>query len=142
MDGALYGQYQHNIDAKGRVFMPAKFRDVLGEVFYVMPGIEMCLNVYSKETWQVMQEKINAIPLSKRGDLRVFMANICECVPDKQGRILLPGKLREYASLEQDAVIIGQGDHVEIWPNEPYSTEEKENLSPAYIKHSLDVLGI
>lgn len=142
MDGTICGKYQHSVDAKGRVFVPSKFRDALGEVFYIMPGTDTCLNVYSRESWQVMQEKINAIPLSKRAGLRVFLANICECVPDKQGRVLLPAELREYAALGADVIFIGQGDHAEIWANEAYRGEEKQELSPAYVSKSLDALGI
>lgn len=138
----MYGKFHHSVDNKGRIFVPSKLRDELGETFYVMPGTETCLNVYNRESWQAVQEKINAIPLSARGDLRFFLSNICECTPDKQGRFLLPAELRDYAELGQEVTFLGQGDHAEIWASDKYRSDEEKKLSPAYMRSVMEALNI
>lgn len=138
----MYGKYQHSVDAKGRIFVPSKLRETLGETFFVMPGIENCLNVYTFEGWQKVQEKINELPLAKRASLRVLMSNICECTPDKQGRFLLPAELRQYAGLTQEVIFLGQGDHAEIWDAETYRETETAKLSPAYMRSVIEALEI
>ena len=138
----MYGKYDHTVDAKGRLFGPSKLREHLGETFYVMPGGDACLNVYSTEGWARVQERINAIPLSKRGDVRILLGNILECTPDKQGRFLLTPELRQYAKLEQEVTILGQGDHVEIWARDAYREAEEQKLSPAYMRSIMEALEI
>lgn len=138
----MYGKYEHTVDAKGRLFVPSKLRENLGETFYVMPGSDTCLNVYSTEGWARVQERINAIPLSRRGDVRILLSNIQECTPDKQGRFLLTPELRQYASLEQEVTFLGQGDHVEIWSRDVYRANEEQKLSPAYMRSIMEDLGI
>jgi len=138
----MYGKYEHTLDAKGRVFVPAKLRETLGETFFVMPGLENCLNVYTREGWQRLQDKINQLPMARRAGLRVLLSNICECTPDKQGRVLLPAELRAYAALEQDVIFLGQGDHSEIWNAALYRETEAENLSPEYVRSVMEALEI
>jgi len=138
----MYGKYEHTVDAKGRLFVPSKLREGLGETFYVMPGSDTCLNLYSTEGWARVQERINAIPVSKRGDVRFLLSNIQECTPDKQGRFLLTPELRQYASLEQEVTFLGQGDHVEIWARDAYKLGEEQKLTPAYMRSIMEDLGI
>ena len=138
----MYGKFDISVDAKGRIFVPAKLRETLGETFLVMPGLDRCLNVYTAESWQKVQDKINEMPLAKRSKLRVLLSNICECTPDKQGRILLPQNLREYAKLSQDAVFLGQGDHAEVWDTQRYLGTEEEALSPEYMQSVMEALEI
>lgn len=138
----MYGKYDHTVDTKGRLFVPSKLREHLGETFYVMPGSDACLNVYSTEGWAKVQERINAIPLSKRGDVRILLGNILECSPDKQGRFLLSPELRQYANLQQEVTILGQGDHVEIWSRDAYRAAEDQKLSPAYMRSIMEALEI
>ena len=138
----MYGKYEHTVDAKGRLFVPSKLRENLGETFYVMPGSDTCLNVYSTAGWEKVQQRINAIPLSRRGDVRILLSNIQECTPDKQGRFLLTPELRQYASLEQEVTFLGQGDHVEIWNREVYKASEEQKLSPAYMRSIMEALEI
>ncbi len=138
----MYGKFDISVDVKGRIFVPAKLRETLGETFLIMPGLERCLNVYTAESWQMVQDKINQMPLAKRAGLRVLLSNICECTPDKQGRILLPQNLREYAKLSQDAVFLGQGDHAEIWDTQRYLDTEEEALSPEYMRSVMEALEI
>ena len=112
----LIGQYQHNIDAKNRVIVPAKFREDLGERFYVTKGLDGCLFVLSEEGWKRLQDKIVAMPMSKARQLqRFFFSGAAEVEPDKQGRILIPQPLRDYASIEKDVTFIGTGARAEIW---------------------------
>ena len=101
----MIGQYQHNIDAKGRLFIPAKYREELGETFYVTIGLDGCLSVYSDAKWADLTAKYDALPISKARSMRALFANAAKCEPDAQGRILIPVKLREYAALEKEVVI-------------------------------------
>ncbi|HEX3026504.1 MAG TPA: division/cell wall cluster transcriptional repressor MraZ [Clostridia bacterium] len=112
----LIGEYQHNIDAKGRVFIPAKLRDDLGETFIVTKGLDNCLFVYSMQEWRNLESKIRELPMSKARNLqRFFFSGAAEVEVDKQGRILLPLNLREYAGLGKDVMIVGSSIRAEIW---------------------------
>ena len=114
----LIGEYQHSIDAKGRVFMPSKFREELGENFLVTKGIGKCLFVFSKDEWKNFADKLKQIPMtdiSSQSFIRMLFASACECETDKQGRILLPQRLRDFAQLAKDMVVIGVGSRAEIW---------------------------
>ena len=123
----LIGEYQHKIDAKSRVIMPAKFREDLGKHFYVTKGLDGCLFVLSAQGWEQLQKKIAAMPISKSRSLqRFFFAGAAEVEPDKQGRILIPQNLREYAGLEKDVTIIGTSIRAEIWSTENWNKINNE----------------
>lgn len=110
------GTYQHNIDPKGRVIMPAKFREELGSVFYITRGLDNCLSVLSKSDWDSLGEKLRGLPSSQTKDIQRFLfSGAAELEPDKQGRVLIPQPLRDYADLTKDVVIIGTGLKAEIW---------------------------
>lgn len=112
----LMGSYQHNIDAKGRVIMPAKFREELGEIFYATKGTDECITVLSAQGWEELGRKICSLPSGQAKDLRrFFFSGAAELVPDKQGRVLIPQLLRDHAHLDKDVMIIGTGTRVEIW---------------------------
>lgn len=114
----LIGEYAHNLDPKGRVFVPAKFREELGENFIVTRGIGKCLFVFSKDAWVELAQKMKTIPITDQSSqvfLRMLFASASECEPDKQGRILLPGRLREYAEMEKEITAIGVMSRVELW---------------------------
>ena len=137
----LIGQYQHNIDVKNRVIVPAKFREDLGERFYVTKGLDGCLFVLSEEGWNKLQDKIVAMPMSKARQLqRFFFSGAAEVEPDKQGRILIPQPLRDYASIEKDVTFIGTGDRAEIWSTERW-TQFNDNLTEDSIAEAMDVLS-
>ncbi len=137
----LIGQYQHNIDVKNRVIVPAKFREDLGERFYVTKGLDGCLFVLSSEGWKRLQDKIVAMPMSKARQLqRFFFSGAAEVEPDKQGRILIPQPLREYASIEKDVTFIGTGDRAEIWSTESW-TQFNDNLTEDSIAEAMDLLS-
>jgi len=112
------GEYNHTIDAKGRLIIPAKFRESLGEGFTITKGLDGCLFVYSAKEWTTFQEKLSTLPLtnkSARQFIRFFVASADTCDLDKQGRILVPSALREFAGLEKDVVLTGMIDRIEIW---------------------------
>ncbi|QCT02230.1 MraZ protein [Paenibacillus algicola] len=126
------GEYQHNIDDKGRLTIPAKFRELLGSSFVVTRGLDQCLFVYPHEEWAVMEQKLKSLPLMKsdaRAFSRFFFSGAAECEWDKQGRVNLPTNLREFAKLDKECVVIGVSSRVEVWSkdkwNEYYQQSEE-----------------
>ena len=122
----LLGEYKHTIDKKGRVFIPAKLKEALGENFVISKGIgeNAILSVYSMDEWARLDEKIKALGNIESLKVRRFLysgASTSEC--DTQGRILIPQRLREYAELVDNAYIVGMSDHIEIWNTELWSKE-------------------
>ncbi len=112
------GEYSHTIDAKGRIIVPAKFRESLGDNFVVTKGLDNCLFVYTSEDWRKFEEKLRTLPLTNkdaRKFTRFFLAGAAEMEIDKHGRILIPSVLREFAALEKDVVLVGVGSRIEIW---------------------------
>ena len=115
------GEYNHTIDAKGRLIVPAKFREILGDNFIVTKGLDGCLFVYPNDEWTRFEEKLKSLPLTNKNArqfTRFFLAGEAACAVDKQGRILLPQVLREFASLEKDVVLVGVASRIEIWSRE------------------------
>ena len=120
------GEYNHTIDGKGRLIVPAKFREALGDVFVVTKGLDGCLFVYDKKSWEEFETKLQSLPLMNkeaRKFVRFFQSGANEVEVDKQGRILLPVPLREYAALGKDVVLIGMAGRVEIWSKERFDQE-------------------
>ena len=112
------GEYNHTIDAKGRMIVPAKFRETAGEEFVITRSLDGCLSMYAPQEWQILEEKLNALPMTNekaRRLKRFLLGSAAVCEVDKQGRILIPAPLREKAELEKDVKLIGVGDHVELW---------------------------
>lgn len=112
------GEYNHTIDAKGRLIIPSKFREVLGDEFVVTKGMDGCLFVFDNPEWQAFEEKLHKLPMIDKGArqfTRFFLAGAASVEVDKQGRILLPAVLREFADITKDAVLIGVGNRIEIW---------------------------
>ena len=130
----MYGKYKHTVDPKGRLFVPSKLRDELGEAFYVTLGLDHCLSVYTETGWQAILDKYNALPISQARKMRFLFANAAKCEPDKQGRFLIPTELRQYAG-------IGQGGHAEIWDSEAYDKLEQETLTPENLAQVMEELG-
>lgn len=117
MAAMLIGEYRHSLDSKGRVNFPAKLREDLGELFILSKGLgDRCLFVYSREEWDKLTEKLNGLPLSKARTLQRFLfSGATQAQPDKQGRVLIPQNLREYAGLQKELVIVGTSNRAEIW---------------------------
>lgn len=125
------GEYHHNIDDKGRLIIPSKFRDELGEKFIVTRGLEECLFVYSKDEWNNIINKLNNLPFTSkdaRTFMRMFMSGATECELDKNGRINIPQILTKYASLEKECVVIGVNDRLEIWSLEKFENFFNSNI--------------
>lgn len=136
----LIGEYQHTIDGKGRLIVPARFREDLGERFYLTKGLDGCLFVLSAGEWDALQQKIAAMPISKaRGLQRFFFAGAAEAEPDKQGRILVPQQLREYAGLEKDVTFLGASSRAEIWSASRWAAFH-ETLTQDSIAQAMDML--
>lgn len=128
------GEFKHNLDAKNRIIIPAKFRDELGPVFVVTKGLDGCLSVYTQQQWITVIEQLQKLPSTKR-ETRLYIRSItskateCEC--DVQGRIQLPSYLKSEADLEKECVIVGVAEHVEIWSKvrwEGYSQVASDSL--------------
>lgn len=138
----LTGEYLHTIDAKYRVFVPAKLRESLGESFVIAKNIDGCLSLYHLDEWQKLTDKLAALPDSKtRAVKRFLFAFACDVTPDAHGRITLPQGLREYANLDREAVFLGVGDHAEVWAAERWETI-KTGSSAAEIEAQMKELGL
>ncbi len=131
----LMGEFHHNIDDKGRLIIPSKFRTDLGDSFVVTRGIDSCLFVYSKQEWDAVTSKLREISFTKkdaRNFGRFFLSGATECEFDKQGRIVIPSPLMNYASLSKECVIIGVNDRLEIWDEskwDEFMNNNSENMS-------------
>ena len=127
----LIGEYRHNIDEKGRLIIPSKFREDIGNSFVVTRGLDGCLFVYSLIEWEKIVAKLKRLPFTKkdaRTFMRFFLASATICEFDKQGRINLVNSLIEYADLKKECVIIGVNDRLEIWSLDKYNNLMNENL--------------
>ena len=138
----MTGQYAHNIDAKGRLFIPARLREELGQTFHVTVGLDHCLSIYSDESWAAFTDKVRALPYSKAKALRPLFANAVDCEPDAQGRILIPPKLREYAGLQKEVVVIGSFDRAEIWNAERWAREEAMAFDSGSLEQAMEEMGL
>ena len=117
------GEYNHTIDTKGRLIIPSKFREALGDGFVVTKGLDGCLFVYAIDDWKVFEEKLASLPLinvEARQFARFFLSGAQYVSVDKQGRILIPTTLREFANLKKDVLLAGMLDHIEIWDEDEW----------------------
>lgn len=132
----LIGEYQHAIDEKGRIALPAKFRKVLTESVVVTKGLDPCLHVYSLEQWRKIAEKISQLPLNKADMGRLMFSQASHCDIDSQGRILIPSLLLEKAGIKNKAVVVGMFTRGELWNEEHWQERRRtiENKTPALEK--------
>ena len=131
------GEFNHSIDSKGRIIIPSKFRDDLGDDFVITLGLDGCLFVYPNNEWQAFIEKLKTLPGTKeaRQLQRYFMAGAAACETDKQGRILIPAKLRESADLNKDIVFVGVLNKIEIWSKERWENNNDYDNVDAIAEH-------
>ncbi|MBU7592009.1 division/cell wall cluster transcriptional repressor MraZ [Metabacillus halosaccharovorans] len=128
------GEYHHTIDIKGRMIVPSKFREGLGETFVVTRGLDQCLFVYPMSEWIIIEEKLKALPLTKkdaRAFTRFFFSGATECEIDKQGRVNIATPLLQYAKLEKECVVIGVSNRIELWSKsiwENYVAEQEDSF--------------
>ncbi|MCA0987973.1 division/cell wall cluster transcriptional repressor MraZ [Guptibacillus algicola] len=129
------GEYQHTVDEKGRMIIPAKFRDELGDTFVLTRGLDKCIFGYPMKEWEALEEKMKTLPFTKkdaRAFTRFFFSGATECQLDKQGRVNIAGTLRQYAELEKECVVIGVSNRLEIWSKpvwEDYFNASEESFS-------------
>ena len=112
------GEYQHNLDTKGRIIIPSKFRDELHTTFILTRGLDNCLTIYSLEQWDKMFVEINKLPTTKKAArqyVRMLTSTATECTLDNQGRIQIPSFLSKPVNISKECVVIGSNDHIEIW---------------------------
>jgi len=140
----LVGEFQHNIDAKGRMIMPAKFREELGEKFVVTKGLDKCLFVFAASEWEKLDKQLSELSLSKgRKTQRFFYGGMTDCEIDKQGRVLVPANLREYAGLEKDVVVVGLARRAEIWSKTEWDKQNEQFIEDAdEVALQMEELGI
>ncbi len=142
----LIGEYEHSLDVKGRLIMPAKLRSDIGEKFIITKGLDGCLFVFSQNEWSNFEAKLKELPLTNknaRDFVRFFLSGATECELDKQGRFLIVNNLREYAHVTKEAIIIGVGTRLEIWNKEKWEEyNSDDNLSADDIAENMTMLGI
>lgn len=139
------GEYNHAVDRKNRIIIPSKFRDYLGDKFIITKGLDGCLYVYTKFEWKNFYEKLRALPLTNK-DARVFtrffFSGAHEAEMDKQGRVLIPQNLIQYANIKKDIVSIGVASRIEIWSLENWSEYNEDNIDFNEIAEKMNELGI
>jgi MraZ protein len=142
----LIGEYEHSLDTKGRLILPAKLREDIGEKFIITKGLDSCLFGFSKTEWNNFEDKLKTLPLTNknaRDFVRFFLSGAIEAELDKQGRFLIPSNLREYATLDKEAVITGVGTRIEIWDKTKWKAyNSEENLSADQIAENMANLGM
>lgn len=119
------GSYSHNIDSKGRVIIPAKMREQLGEQFVITRGFEECLAVYSMDEWETVMKRLSELPSTQKSARRLkrmFLSYAVEVEPDKQGKVIIPSALREMAHLDKEVLVVGQENHIEIWNEDSWNS--------------------
>ena len=140
----LIGEYEHTLDAKGRLIMPSKLREDIGEKFIITKGLDGCLFAFSLEEWKNFEQKLRTLPISNkdaRAFSRFFFAGANDCEIDKQGRFLISSNLREFAGLEKEVIIVGMDSRLEIWSKEKWIKFD-EDISADEIAEKMEMLGI
>lgn len=140
----LIGEYEHSLDAKGRLIMPSKLRDDIGEKFIITKGLDGCLFAFSIEEWKLFEQKLRSLPISNkdaRAFSRFFFAGAMDCEIDKQGRFLISSNLRDFAGLTKEVVIVGMDSRIEIWSKDKWQKCD-EDISADEIAEKMEMLGI
>lgn len=140
------GEYNHTVDKKGRLIMPAKFREMLNDKFIITKGLDHCLFVYPIDEWEFIEQKLKSLPFTQkdaRAFVRFFFSGALETEIDKQGRILIPPNLREFAKIHKEVVVIGVSTRIEIWSREEWESYRNDaELSYEQIAEKMVELGL
>lgn len=136
----MTGEYQHSLDSKGRIFIPAKLRDELGEVFFITISMERCLCVYSSENWKELSDKVSSMSYIKQRKMRPLFAHAAKCELDSQGRALIPQNLRDFAGLVKNVTVVGCNNHAELWDSEAWRNIYALETTPENIAAVLEEL--
>lgn len=129
----MTGEYRHSLDSKGRLFIPAKLREEMGDVFYITLSMDGCLAAYSAESWREFSDKVNAMSYVKQRKMRPLFAYASKCELDAQGRTLIPAHLREYAHLSKNVTVVGCNNHAELWNEEQWNRLSEAEITPENI---------
>ncbi|MFH1479070.1 MAG: division/cell wall cluster transcriptional repressor MraZ [Candidatus Omnitrophota bacterium] len=134
----FYGEFEHSLDRKGRIIIPSKFREALKEHyierFFVTRGLDKCLFMFTEEEWRAQEQKFKAMSFTKseyRRFNRLYFSGACDLIPDKQGRVLIPSYLKDYAEIKKSVYIVGISNRIEIWSREKweeYYAASKDNF--------------
>ena len=140
------GEYQHSVDSKGRIIMPAKFRDELEQRFIITKGLDKCLLIYTENDWDVLNEKVKQLPVTDEGArrfVRFFFGGAAECECDAQGRVNIPQNLRDYAGIKKDVVSIGVSNRIEMWSRDGWDSYNSDsNYVDKMLAEKMSQLGI
>lgn len=146
MSKGLKGEYNHSVDAKGRMIIPSKLREQLGMTFVVTKGMDHCLHAYPNNEWEIFEGKLRQLPTTNeqtRAFKRFFLGSAADCEVDNQGRILLPASLRSFAGITKDVTIVGVGDHAEIWSKETWDSQNNvDDIDFNEMAKGIEELGI
>ncbi|MDR0490739.1 MAG: division/cell wall cluster transcriptional repressor MraZ [Oscillospiraceae bacterium] len=132
MDG-MTGTYQHTLDPKGRIFIPARLREELGDAFHVTLSLEKCLAAYSNASWEKFMDRIKSMPKVKQNKMRPLFSHAAKCELDGQGRILLPQALRDFAGLKKNVTVVGNGETAEFWDSDIWVAVDEAETTPENI---------
>ena len=138
----MTGEYQHSLDSKGRLFIPAKLRERLGNEFYVTISMDKCLSVYSLESWKEFSDRVNAMSYVQQRKMRPLFVYASHSELDGQGRILLPQNLRSFAGLTKNVTIVGCLNHAELWDSEAWRAVAEAEITPENIAAVMEELSI
>ena len=136
----MTGEYQHTLDSKGRLSIPARLREDLGNVFFVTLSMDKCLSAYSSESWEALSEKVNEMPYVKQRKMRPLFAYAAKCEVDAQGRILIPQNLRDFAGLTKNVAVVGCNNHAEFWDSDSWSAINVIETTPENIAGVMEEL--
>jgi MraZ protein len=144
----FYGEYQHSIDRKGRLILPAKFRDTSKEFgverFFLTRGLDRCIFMFSEDEWRIQEQKFKNMPFTKqetRSFNRMFFAGAVDVLPDKQGRFIIPPYLKEYARIKRDTLVIGVSNRIEIWDQKSWQ-DFYENSNQSFEQIAENMLNL
>ena len=137
----MTGEYRHSLDSKGRVFIPARLREELGDIFFITLSMDQCLSIYSNENWKIFTEKVNAMSYISQRKMRPLFAHAVKCELDAQGRVLIPQVLRDYAGLKKNVAVVGCNNHAEIWDGDTWSEINSLETSAENIAAVLEELN-
>ena len=138
----MTGTYEHSLDNAGRLIVPSKLRDKLGNTFYLAVGVKENLTLYPMAAWEKLQERVSQLTTSQAAAMDVFFASAQLCDADKQWRFQVPSYLKDYAKIERDVVITGNNDRAQIWSADNWAAKTRQQLNPENIANLLETLGI
>ncbi len=136
----MTGEFQHSLDSKGRVFIPARLREELGEIFYMTVSMDRCLCAFSAESWQSFSDKVSAMPYVRQRRMRPLFAHAAKCELDSQGRTIIPQSLRAYAGLVKNVTVVGCNNHAELWDSEAWRSVCDAESAPENIAAAMEEL--